>query len=88
MLTEEELLEKNYKHAIRFIKKRIEEECEKEHNFRYEFESVLFYLDKEYQCSECVFNKFKNYTAFRLECPAQCDRCSARYGLLYRKEIK
>jgi len=76
-----EILDKNYKSAIKFLKKRIEEESEKEHNFQYELEGVLFFLDKENLCNTCVFNKFKHYTALKLECPAQCDRCSAKYDL-------
>jgi len=76
------------KYAIKFLENRIKEEEEKEHNWKYELENCLFYVQKGNKCDKCVFGKIKKDKSFASAGAAQCLNCSENYDLLFTKEMK
>lgn len=69
--------------AIFFLEDRAKEEVGKEHNFSYEIENCLWYIERGNKCEKCAYGEAKKNSSGLSLGPAQCTQCSENYELRF-----
>lgn len=73
-------------YAIKFLEERLKEEEEKEHNWKYEIENCLWYLQLGNKCKKCFYGEQRRQKGIVSAGALQCQRCSENYDLLFRQK--